>query len=202
MIFRNIGQYRYIRPERFNIIQLKTADLRDIPGFRILRHLPRHRNTNIAHQRTIQSPMLTNVMGQRRGGGFPVTTRNAHDASVSPVSICQFNLTDHRNPFALICFTSAFFSGIPGLFITSSPFNILSSLCFPSSYSMSFSSSVCLYCSDIFPPSETNTSYLLGARSCQAAHLPPPLYIICQTFSPAPSIFQLSINLFGSSKHR
>src|SRR5665213_131726 len=86
-------------------------------------------------------------------------------------------------PLALICFTSAFFSGIPGLFITSSPFSIRSSLCFPSSYSMSFSSSVCLYCSDIFPPSETNTSYPFCLARMAA---PTPL-------SPAPSM----IILFG-----
>jgi hypothetical protein len=36
-------------------------------------------------------------------------------------------------PFARICFTNSFFSGMPGLYITSSAVNILSISCVPDS---------------------------------------------------------------------
>ena len=50
VIFRDVGQYGDIRSECFDIIQLKTADLCYIQGFRTLCYLPGERITYVANQ--------------------------------------------------------------------------------------------------------------------------------------------------------
>src|SRR5262249_17590572 len=55
MIFGNIGQDGYVRTEFTNIIQLKTADFRDVPFFWILRNLPGNGISDVSNQGTIQT---------------------------------------------------------------------------------------------------------------------------------------------------
>src|SRR5882757_475763 len=43
--------------------------------------------------------MLTDMIGQRRGGGLPVAARDTDDPAAPFVAICQLYLTDDRYPF-------------------------------------------------------------------------------------------------------
>ena len=84
-------------------------------------------------------------------------------------------------PFVLIFFTISFFSGMPGLFITSSAFNIFSSVCcLSSNCNLILFKFLSVILFDRHP-SETNTSY----PCCLASNAAPiPL-------SPAPSMTNL-----------
>src|SRR6187401_744160 len=79
-------------------------------------------------------------------------------------------------PFVLIFFTSSFFSGMPGLFTTSSALRIFSSLCLPSSKSIPACCNSLRYISFKEPPSERKTSYpfCFASKAAPTPLSPPP----------------------------
>ena len=64
--------------------------------------------------------MAADVIGQRGGGGFTVTAGNGYHPVVADIPVSKLDLADHGYPFALICFMTSAFSGMPGLFMISS----------------------------------------------------------------------------------
>ena len=89
-------------------------------------------------------------------------------------------------PLAMACCTMGAWLGIPGLFTISLALSIFTSVCRPSSQSMPWLSSICLYLSLMGPMSETNTSKPFCLAKMAA---PTPL-------SAAPNITILSISTF------
>src|ERR1700759_3142038 len=99
MILCDICQNGDIWSKYSDIVQLKTADFYDIPFLRVLSHLTGNGNTDISDQCTIQSSMSANMVSQRGGGCFPVTSRYTQDPAASLMPISQFDFTNHRNTF-------------------------------------------------------------------------------------------------------
>src|SRR5258708_12267150 len=99
MVFRDIGQDSYIRPEFHDIVQLKAADLRHVPLFRIFPHLPSKAISYISHQCAVQSAFFTDMVSKGGGGSLPIAARDTNDLTVSLVPVGQLYFADHRDAF-------------------------------------------------------------------------------------------------------
>src|SRR5215203_1450833 len=99
MIFCNVCHDRNIRSERFNVIQLKTADLSHIQSLWIFCNLPRKRITDVSYEGAIKSCGLAYMKHERGSCCFSIATRDADDPAITLVPVCKFNLADYRNSF-------------------------------------------------------------------------------------------------------
>src|SRR5215204_875296 len=96
MILCDICEYRYIRPESFDIIQLKTADLSHIPFLRFFGHLPGKRIAYISNHCTIEIALITYMIHQCSGGRFSITSGDTNNFALILKSVSQFDFTDYR----------------------------------------------------------------------------------------------------------
>jgi hypothetical protein len=97
VVFQYVGQYGDIRPECFDIIQLKTADLCDIQGFGLIATCLAKEVTNISNHSAIHTSSKADVMSERSSGCFSIAAGHADNSAIAFEAICQLYFTDDRN---------------------------------------------------------------------------------------------------------